>query len=82
MNPPSLSNPSEPHPQRLKERNRRLAWKLVVVAILMAFFTPVLWYTGGVLCDWAGIGINPGSDRPRSEVRMLPPSSDDVERMP
>lgn len=73
---------AETTPDHLQQRNRRLAVKLVIVAILMALFTPVLWYTGGILCDWAGIGINPGSDRPRSEVRMLPPVSNDQQELP
>lgn len=61
-----------PRAAELQARNRRLAIKCVVVVFLMVGFTPVLWYTGGILCDWAGIGINPGSP-PRSEIRMGPP---------
>ncbi|TVR10812.1 MAG: hypothetical protein EA401_12020 [Planctomycetota bacterium] len=64
----------------LQRRNLRLAVKLTIIAVCMLLFTPVLWYTGGILCDWAGIGINPGSDGPRSEIRMI--SGDEVVESP
>jgi hypothetical protein len=36
----------------------------------MIAFTVVLWVGGGIICDWAGIGVAPGVDL-RSEVRII-----------
>ena len=52
------------------DRNRRLGLRWGLLAVGMIAFTVVLWYTGDMLCDWAGIGIAPGADRPRSEIRL------------
>ena len=64
------TNAAEVIPAPVRQRNRRLGLMLAGVAIFMAAFTTVLWYTAGILCDWAGIGINPNA-QPRSEVRMI-----------
>ncbi|TVR08959.1 MAG: hypothetical protein EA401_13355 [Planctomycetota bacterium] len=50
-------------------RNLRLGLKLGALAVFMVCFTTVLWWTAGILCDWAGIGLNPNS-QPRTEIRM------------
>jgi len=43
----------------LKRRNRRLGIRLGLFAVAMLGFACLLWKFGGVLCDWAGIGIAP-----------------------
>lgn len=52
-------HPDEP----VRSRNRRLGLRLALVALAMVAFAPVLYVTGGMLCSWAGIGLNPGSGR-------------------
>ena len=55
----------------LKRKNRRMGLSLGLVAIAMLPTAYLMWVTGGLICDWAGIGINP--NRPSTEVRVLPP---------
>lgn len=43
-------------------RNARLGLKLGLVAGLMVCMAPVMYFTGGLVCDWAGIGFNPDGD--------------------
>ena len=54
-------------------RNKRLGVKLGLLAVFMVFFTSFMWWSAGILCDWAGIGLNPNSG-PRTEIRMEIPA--------
>lgn len=55
-----------------RQRNLRLGLQLGGVAIFMVAFSAVLWWSADVLCDWAGIGLNPNA-APRSEIRIDDP---------
>ena len=57
----------------LLKKNSQLAYKLTGVAVFMTCFSVVLWWSADMLCDWAGIGLNPNSG-PRSEIKMAIPS--------
>lgn len=52
----------------VRGRNRRLGLQLGLVAVLMVVFAAGLWVFGGMLCDWAGIGINNGGRGPLMEA--------------
>jgi len=43
----------------VQHRNRRLGFWVAMGSLSMLAFAPVLYWTGGLLCDWAGIGFNP-----------------------
>ena len=57
----------------LQRKNSRLGVKLTGVAVFMAAFSVVLWWSADMLCDWAGVGLNPNSG-PRSDIKMTIPS--------
>lgn len=54
----------------LKRRNRRLGIRLGLFAVAMLGFACLLWKFGGVLCDWAGIGIAP-NQAPANGARVV-----------
>ena len=46
--------------QDIQQKNKVLGRKLITFWLLMTFIgAPVLYITGDMLCDWAGIGLNP-----------------------
>lgn len=52
-------------------KNRKLGTILVVVAIVMTLFGPFLYYTGSLLCDYLGVGVNPGGDPDADGAHVL-----------
>ena len=54
-------------------KNARLARKLWAIALFMTGFSVILWWSADMLCDWAGIGLNPNSG-PRTEIKMAIPA--------
>jgi cytochrome c oxidase assembly protein subunit 11 len=45
--------------RQVGQRNNRLGAKLGLVAVFMIGMSPVMYMTGGMICDWAGLGFNP-----------------------
>lgn len=50
--------------EALARRNKKMGIGLGVFAVGMVAFTAFLWVVGGIICDWAGIGISPNKQPP------------------
>jgi len=57
---PAVERPAEGTDEAdVRRRNGRLGRRLGFVVVLMIAFAPFLYWSGGLICDWAGIGFNP-----------------------
>ena len=45
-------------PVEVAEKNRKLGLRLGLVALFMIAMSPVLYWTGNMICNWVGVGFN------------------------